>query len=77
MLMPESNSMLYHVECSFFSWFSDTQDKDDLDDIHDEVSSIFVYKFDQEFSFNVGGTADVFIIILIIVTITATLIVLL
>lgn len=40
--MAVSQSVFYHVECSFFSWFTDAQEKDHLDDIHDEVSSIFL-----------------------------------
>jgi hypothetical protein len=34
-----------------------------MDDIHDEVSSIFVSKF-YLFSLNVGGIADVFVIVI-------------
>jgi hypothetical protein len=63
MFMAVSQTVFYHVECSFFSWFTDTQEKDHLDDIHDEVSSSFYYKF-YRFSFNAGGTADVFIIVI-------------
>ncbi|CAL5362206.1 unnamed protein product [Camellia sinensis] len=29
-----------HVDESFFTWFSDTQQKDDMDEIHDEVAEI-------------------------------------
>ena len=55
MLMPYSKSMLCHVGCSFFSWFSETPEKDDLDDIHDEVSSILVYKNSSKRFFSNAG----------------------
>lgn len=44
-----SSLFSWPCKCSFFSWFTETQQKDDIDEIQDEVRSLCVSKIYKDF----------------------------